>query len=107
MQRALKKTSHPLLLINLFLRVAHYDQQKCTEISPVSRRLPASHLSSAVVYELHGPAALVLNPDKNPAVCVTRGQFLERLVPSHQNHLLKQKETEKTAQVKTDKTGLS
>lgn len=45
------------------------------------------HLSSTVVDQLHRPPTLILDPNKNSSICVAGGQFLERLVPSHQHHL--------------------
>ena len=53
----------------------------------ILHRPHVSHLSSAVVDQLHGPPALVLDPHEDAPVCVTSGQFLERLIPAYQNHL--------------------
>lgn len=46
-----------------------------------------SYLSSTVIDQLHRPAALILDPNKDPSVCITGGQFLEGLIPPHQDHL--------------------
>lgn len=45
------------------------------------------YLRSTVIDQLHGPAALILDPNKDPSICITGGQFLEGLIPSHQDHL--------------------
>lgn len=47
----------------------------------------ASYLCSTVINQLHRPTTLILNPNKYSSICITCGQFLEGLVPSHQNHL--------------------
>ena len=61
---------------------------------------PASHLSSAVVDQLHRPAALVLDPHKDAPVRVTGGQLLEGLIPAHQNHLQPPK-TQEQGEIRT------
>lgn len=50
------------------------------------------YLCSTVIDQLHRPAALILDPNKNPSICITGGQFLEGLIPPHQDHL---KDTQK------------
>lgn len=45
------------------------------------------YLGSTVIDQLHGPAAFILDPNKDPSVCITGSQLLEGLIPSHQDHL--------------------
>lgn len=47
-----------------------------------------SYLCPTVIHQLHRPATFVLNPNKYSSICIASGQFLEGLIPSHQNHLM-------------------
>lgn len=46
-----------------------------------------THLSPTVIDQFHRPPAFILNPHKDSSVCITCGQFLVWLIPSHQHNL--------------------
>lgn len=51
------------------------------------KRLLPTHLSPSIVDQFHRPPPFILNPHKYPSICVTRGQLLVWLIPSHQHNL--------------------
>jgi len=81
-----------LFVLSIFCVSAKYNTN---DLDHVLFLCNISYLSSTVVDKLHRPATLVLDPNKDPSICITGGQFLKGLIPPHQHHLKTQSKRNK------------
>lgn len=80
-----------IVLILVYYVMCVYNNVLFFDFNEVHIGHNVSYLSSTVIDQLHRPASLVLDPDKDPSICITGGQFLEGFIPAHQHHLKRHK----------------